>query len=281
MPDWQAAAAGLLVAVPAAVCRRSWASPTTSRCSCCSARWRCGCVREACVATDAPSPPAASSSAWPSCLATMVSCWALPFALAFLYDLLRSRGPRASAGGPALLCAGGFMLVVAPWLLRQLDVFGSISPSSVGRTHPLHHRVPRALQRHHRDDAGVVPVAGARRDHREPPGWARGALCHLRGACRCWGCWCRCCSSAHGSAGAVGTSRPGSSTWSRCSPSPRSSRPSTCPSAPSSTRPWPWCRTPTCWSCWAWPPWCTGWPRSRAPGTRRGRPATSASCWWA
>jgi 4-amino-4-deoxy-L-arabinose transferase-like glycosyltransferase len=56
----------------------------------------------------------------------------LPFALAFLYDLLRQ--PRASriGWGPALLCLGGFALVAAPWLLRQLDVFGVISPSSVG-----------------------------------------------------------------------------------------------------------------------------------------------------
>ena len=56
----------------------------------------------------------------------------VPFALAFLYDL--ARRPRLSriGWGPALACAGGFVLVVAPWLLRQLDVFGSISPSSAG-----------------------------------------------------------------------------------------------------------------------------------------------------
>ncbi len=56
----------------------------------------------------------------------------VPFGLAFLYDLLRS--PRLSRIGwwPALACAGGFMVVSGPWLLRQLDVFGSISPSSVG-----------------------------------------------------------------------------------------------------------------------------------------------------
>jgi 4-amino-4-deoxy-L-arabinose transferase-like glycosyltransferase len=56
----------------------------------------------------------------------------VPFALAFLYDLLRR--PRLSRIGwwPAVLCAAGFVIVVAPWLLRQLEVFGSISPSSVG-----------------------------------------------------------------------------------------------------------------------------------------------------
>jgi len=55
-----------------------------------------------------------------------------PFVLAFLHDLIRR--PRLSriGLGPALACAGGALLVVAPWLLRQLSVFGSISPSSSG-----------------------------------------------------------------------------------------------------------------------------------------------------
>jgi 4-amino-4-deoxy-L-arabinose transferase-like glycosyltransferase len=54
----------------------------------------------------------------------------MPFALAFLLDLVRT--PRASRIGwtAALVCAGGFLLVVAPWILRQLEVFGSISPSA-------------------------------------------------------------------------------------------------------------------------------------------------------
>jgi 4-amino-4-deoxy-L-arabinose transferase-like glycosyltransferase len=54
----------------------------------------------------------------------------VPFALAFLVDL--ARRPRASRIGwmAALLCAGGFLLVATPWVLRQLDVFGSISPSA-------------------------------------------------------------------------------------------------------------------------------------------------------
>jgi len=54
----------------------------------------------------------------------------LPFAVAFLLDL--ARRPRASRIGwaAALLCAGGFVLVATPWVLRQLDVFGSISPSA-------------------------------------------------------------------------------------------------------------------------------------------------------
>ena len=54
----------------------------------------------------------------------------IPFALAFLADLLRR--PRASRIGwtAALLCAGGFLLVASPWIARQLDVFGTISPSA-------------------------------------------------------------------------------------------------------------------------------------------------------
>jgi hypothetical protein len=56
----------------------------------------------------------------------------VPFALVFFYDLLVK--PRLSRIGwwPALACIGGFMLVATPWLLRQLAVFGSISPSSAG-----------------------------------------------------------------------------------------------------------------------------------------------------
>ncbi len=56
----------------------------------------------------------------------------VPFAVAFLYDLLRR--PRLSRIGwaPAFASAAGFLLVVTPWLLRQLAVFGSVSPSSVG-----------------------------------------------------------------------------------------------------------------------------------------------------
>ena len=54
----------------------------------------------------------------------------IPFVLAFLGDLLRR--PRALRIGwmAALLCAGGFLLVASPWIARQLDVFGSISPSA-------------------------------------------------------------------------------------------------------------------------------------------------------
>ena len=54
----------------------------------------------------------------------------VPFALAFLADLLRP--PRASRIGwpAALVCAGAFLLVAAPWVLRQLEVFGSVSPSA-------------------------------------------------------------------------------------------------------------------------------------------------------
>ncbi|CAN5817873.1 hypothetical protein BH18ACT7_BH18ACT7_21270 [soil metagenome] len=54
----------------------------------------------------------------------------VPFALAFLADLVRR--PRLSRIGwrAALLCAGAFLLITAPWWLRQLQEFGTLSPSS-------------------------------------------------------------------------------------------------------------------------------------------------------
>jgi 4-amino-4-deoxy-L-arabinose transferase-like glycosyltransferase len=57
---------------------------------------------------------------------------AVPFALAFLGDLVRK--PRASRIGwpAAIACAALCLVVVSPWLLRQLEVFGSLSPSSEG-----------------------------------------------------------------------------------------------------------------------------------------------------
>ena len=56
----------------------------------------------------------------------------VPYVLAFTWDLLRR--PRLTRIGwrPALACAAAFLLVVAPWLARQVEVFGSLSPSSVG-----------------------------------------------------------------------------------------------------------------------------------------------------
>ena len=56
----------------------------------------------------------------------------VPYALAFAWDLLRP--PRLTRIGwlPAVACAVGFLLVITPWLVRQVEVFGSLSPSSVG-----------------------------------------------------------------------------------------------------------------------------------------------------
>jgi hypothetical protein len=53
----------------------------------------------------------------------------VPFVLAFGVDLLRH--PRGSRIGwwPAIVFLAGFAVVTMPWLLRQLDVFGSLSPS--------------------------------------------------------------------------------------------------------------------------------------------------------
>jgi hypothetical protein len=56
----------------------------------------------------------------------------VPYAVAFGADLLRR--PRGSRIGwwAATACAVGFLVVAVPWLWRQLDVFGSLSPSAVG-----------------------------------------------------------------------------------------------------------------------------------------------------
>ncbi|MBX3028723.1 MAG: glycosyltransferase family 39 protein [Chloroflexi bacterium] len=54
----------------------------------------------------------------------------IPFALAFLVELLRRSEPRRIGWTAAVLCALGFVLVATPWLVRQLTEFGSISPSA-------------------------------------------------------------------------------------------------------------------------------------------------------
>ncbi len=55
----------------------------------------------------------------------------LPFALAALADLWpRRRTPRVIGLTAAVACAALFAVVVAPWLIRQVEVFGSIAPSA-------------------------------------------------------------------------------------------------------------------------------------------------------
>ena len=54
----------------------------------------------------------------------------IPFALVLAAGRLRPSGRRPIGRVAVLLCLGGVLLVVAPWLLRQLEVFGSVSPSA-------------------------------------------------------------------------------------------------------------------------------------------------------
>jgi hypothetical protein len=55
----------------------------------------------------------------------------IPFALAFIREVWIRRGrPTAISWGAAIGCFALFALVVAPWLYRQLEVFGSIAPSA-------------------------------------------------------------------------------------------------------------------------------------------------------
>jgi hypothetical protein len=54
----------------------------------------------------------------------------IPFALAALLDVIRRPAARRIGLAAAVACAALFVLVMAPWWLRQLEVFGSISPSA-------------------------------------------------------------------------------------------------------------------------------------------------------
>ena len=53
----------------------------------------------------------------------------VPFALAFAHELW-SRNRRVIGWSAAIGCVALFALVMAPWLVRQLEVFGSIAPSA-------------------------------------------------------------------------------------------------------------------------------------------------------
>ena len=131
MPTWQAGAAGLLVAMPAAV------SPFLGQPDNFAlfmllgglALWLCA--------------RGIQGSRWSFALGGLIVGLAflsrndgvllgVPFALAFLYDVLRRPHANRIGWWAAFACVAGFVLVAAPWLLRQLDVFGSLSPSSVG-----------------------------------------------------------------------------------------------------------------------------------------------------
>jgi 4-amino-4-deoxy-L-arabinose transferase-like glycosyltransferase len=56
---------------------------------------------------------------------------AIPYGLVVLWDVFRHR-PRVIGWAPAVGCALGFLIVVSPWLLRQVAEFGSLSPSASG-----------------------------------------------------------------------------------------------------------------------------------------------------
>jgi hypothetical protein len=59
----------------------------------------------------------------------------LPFAIAFLWDLRRHGNVRLIGWTAAISCAALFVAVMAPWLLRQFDTYGSFSPAaSAGRS---------------------------------------------------------------------------------------------------------------------------------------------------
>jgi 4-amino-4-deoxy-L-arabinose transferase-like glycosyltransferase len=131
MPDWQAAAAGLLVAVPAGTSAFLGQPDNFALFMFLGALalWLCGRGMRGDRRAFAAGGVVVGLAFLSRNDGVLLG---LPFAIVFAYDLLRP--PRATRIGwqAALLCAGGFMLVALPWLLRQADVFGSVSPSSVG-----------------------------------------------------------------------------------------------------------------------------------------------------
>ena len=83
------------------------------------------------------------SSGWRRCRGTTALLVGAVLGLAFLYD--RWRAWRSGGGRvPAIPLVGGgrcfalFLLVMAPWWIRQLAVFGQLSPSTVVGQGPLH-----------------------------------------------------------------------------------------------------------------------------------------------
>jgi hypothetical protein len=54
----------------------------------------------------------------------------VPFALAAAADVLRRPRLTRIGGGAIVVCVIGFVVVAAPWVARQIEVFGSVSPSA-------------------------------------------------------------------------------------------------------------------------------------------------------
>ena len=131
MPAWQAASAGLLIAVPAGLSPYLGQPDNFALFMVLGALALWACARA--IRGDRRAFALGGLAVGLAFLSRNDGILlGLPFVLVFLRDLLRApRGSRIG-WGPALLCAGGFALVAVPWLLRQLDVFGSISPSSTG-----------------------------------------------------------------------------------------------------------------------------------------------------
>jgi hypothetical protein len=54
----------------------------------------------------------------------------VPFALSAAADVLRRPRLARIGAGAILICVVGFVVVAAPWVVRQIEVFGSVSPSA-------------------------------------------------------------------------------------------------------------------------------------------------------
>ncbi len=85
--------------------------------------------------------------------------------LAFAWD--RWRSWRSSGGRPpaipwryAIACFAGFLIIMAPWYLRQLEVFGSLSPSSTSGRILFIQTLRGIEQRDRRHNPGEPPRPG-------------------------------------------------------------------------------------------------------------------------
>ena len=80
--------------------------------------------------TAEPSSSAEQSSAWPPSLARTASCSACRSRSAAAAAACGAGTDRRAWLAAGVGCAALFALVYAPWLARQLAVFGSIAPSA-------------------------------------------------------------------------------------------------------------------------------------------------------
>ena len=136
----------------------------------------------------------------------------VPFALAFLVELVRRPAVPRIGWTAALACAGLFLLVAAPWLVRQLVTFGSISPSAAnGRILWItDYRQLYSVSTETTLSSFLAPGRRARCCPAASAASSRRSRSSRR--CRCSCSWRRSRSSGRGCGGGMPPSSPGSCT---------------------------------------------------------------------